>query len=53
MKECILDALLDELLERPGLHLDEAYDIIQFHMRKRTEERLIEVKEDLTHAFSD
>jgi len=51
MKECILDTLLDELLEKPGIHLDEAYDLIQFHMRKRTEERLIEVKGDLEHAF--
>lgn len=44
--------ILDLLLSDPSWSIEEAIDIIEFHMKGAPTEVKEEVKEDLKHAFS-
>ena len=48
MRECILDSLLAD----PHISLDEAVDLIEFHMKTVDIETIDEIKKDMKHAFS-
>ena len=49
----MIEPILDYILSDPNLSLEEVVNIIDFYTQQIPPQKLIEIKEDLKHAFNE